>query len=255
VFQPRYVTRRNRVPVGVGWPAEYCDSVSEQHRPGSVHVTKSDTADRPRYPGERLGLPETGRGAVSGMARRVGAILIDWLLCTFLVLVAIRPPHSQVEYWTLVVFAAQDAFLTALTGLTIGKLVLRIRVARLDGRLVGGWALVRTLLLLTVIPPLVFDSDLRGLHDRAANTVVVRFLCRRWTYRTFGRGGRGIRPARGIGPCGNWSEDGSAFSRLLRSLTAAGFRLRGIFISFRCSCLTGIWPFSLPTCTSVIGTA
>jgi len=33
---------------------------------------------------------------------------------------------------------------------------------------------VRTILLLAVVPPLVNDSDLRGLHDRAANTVVIR---------------------------------------------------------------------------------
>jgi uncharacterized RDD family membrane protein YckC len=50
-----------------------------------------------------------------------------------------------------------------------------IRVVRLDGKPVGfGWALVRTLLLLAVIPPLVTDRDLRGLHDRAANTIVIR---------------------------------------------------------------------------------
>ena len=50
-----------------------------------------------------------------------------------------------------------------------------MRVARLDGRPVGFlWALVRTLLLITVIPPLVTDRDLRGLHDRAANTIVIR---------------------------------------------------------------------------------
>jgi uncharacterized RDD family membrane protein YckC len=146
--------------------------VTEQHQAGSTRAVTAD--DSSGYPGERLGLPEYGRGAVSGMARRIGAIFIDWLLCTFLVVVAIRPPHSQVEFWTLVVFAAQDALLTALTGLTIGKLVVRIRVARLDGRLIGGWAVVRTLLLLTVIPPLILDKDLRGLHDRAANTVVVR---------------------------------------------------------------------------------
>jgi uncharacterized RDD family membrane protein YckC len=48
-------------------------------------------------------------------------------------------------------------------------------VARLDGRPVGfGWALLRTLLLLAVVPPLVTDRDLRGLHDRAANTIVLR---------------------------------------------------------------------------------
>jgi uncharacterized RDD family membrane protein YckC len=147
-------------------------TVTEHHQASSTRAVRADVTAG--YPGERLGLPEDGRGAVSGMARRVGALFIDWLLCTLLVVVAIRPPHSQVEFWTLVVFAAQDVVFTALTGLTVGKLVLRIRVARLDGRLIGGWALVRTLLLLTVIPPLVLDRDLRGLHDRAANTVVVR---------------------------------------------------------------------------------
>jgi hypothetical protein len=36
------------------------------------------------------------------------------------------------------------------------------------------WSAVRTLLFLAVIPPLAFDADLRGLHDKAANTVVIR---------------------------------------------------------------------------------
>jgi len=148
--------------------------VTEQHQADSVPVAKADPPGSSGYPGERLGLPETGGGAVSGMARKIGAIFIDWLLCTFLVVGAIRPPHSQVEYWTLVIFAAQDIILTALTGLTIGKRLMRIRVARLDGRMVGAWSVVRTLLLLTVLPPLIVDRDLRGLHDRAANTVVVR---------------------------------------------------------------------------------
>jgi len=108
------------------------------------------------------------------MARRVGALFIDWLLCTLVVVVAIRPPSADVGFWTLLLFGAQDYVFTALTGLTIGKQVLRIRVARLDGSMVGfAWGLVRTLLLLTVVPPLIVDKDLRGLHDRAANTAVV----------------------------------------------------------------------------------
>ena len=44
-----------------------------------------------------------------------------------------------------------------------------------DGGIIGpGWALLRTLILLTVIPPLLTDRDLRGLHDRAADTIVIR---------------------------------------------------------------------------------
>jgi len=127
-------------------------------------------SDRPAYPGERFGLPANGPRSVAGMGRRLGALLIDWAVCT---LIATALFHDQ--YWTLVVFAVQDYLLTALTGLTLGKRLAGIRVARLDGRPVGlGWGLVRTLLLLTVIPPLITDRDLRGLHDRAANTIVIR---------------------------------------------------------------------------------
>ena len=127
-------------------------------------------SDRPAYPGERFGLPADGPRSVAGMGRRLGALLIDWAVCT---LIATALFHDQ--YWTLVVFAVQDYLLTALTGLTLGKRLDGIRVARLDGRPVGlGWGLVRTLLLLCVIPALVTDRDLRGLHDRAANTIVIR---------------------------------------------------------------------------------
>ncbi len=57
----------------------------------------------------------------------------------------------------------------------MGKRILSIRVARIDGRPVGlVWALVRTILLLLVVPALITDRDLRGLHDRAANTIVIR---------------------------------------------------------------------------------
>jgi len=104
------------------------------------------------------------------MARRLGALLIDWFACMLISLAAF---HTQ--YLTLAIFAVEVYLLTALTGLTLGKRLTGIRVVRLDGKPVGfGWALVRTLLLLAVIPPLVTDRDLRGLHDRAANTIVIR---------------------------------------------------------------------------------
>ena len=127
------------------------------------------------YPGADLGLPETGAGSIAGMGRRLGAIFIDWLLCTFIVVAIIRPARPDVEYWTLLVFAGQDYLLTALTGFTIGKRLLRIRVVRLNGAMVGLlWGLLRTVLLLTVIPTLLMNRDLRGLHDRASNTAVLR---------------------------------------------------------------------------------
>ncbi len=104
------------------------------------------------------------------MGRRLGALLsTGWSARSS------RWPLFHVQYWTLVVFAAEVYLLTALTGFTLGKRLVGLRVARLDGKPVGLlWALVRTLLLLAVVPPLVFDRDLRGLHDRAANTIVIR---------------------------------------------------------------------------------
>ena len=135
---------------------------------GSASGSGEKTASA--YPGQRLGFPETGRGAVAGVGRRLGAIFIDWLLCE---LIAIALLHNQ--YWTIAVFGVEVWLLTALTGFTVGKRLLRIRVIRLDGRPVGlWWSLVRTVLLLAVIPPLVYDRDQRGLHDKAANTAVVR---------------------------------------------------------------------------------
>ena len=122
------------------------------------------------YPGQRFGLPEKGPGSVASMGRRVLALLIDWLLS---MVIAYWITRSQ--YWTIAVFAVEVYVLTALTGTTVGKRLLGIRVIRTDGGLVGfRWALVRTALLLTVIPPLLSDRDLRGLHDRAADTIVIR---------------------------------------------------------------------------------
>jgi uncharacterized RDD family membrane protein YckC len=131
--------------------------------------------ESPGYPGQGLGLPETGQGSVASQLRRLGALVIDWLLCTFIVMAFIRPIRADVEYWTLLIFAVQDIVLTAFTGYTVGKRLMGIRVARLDGKMIGPlWSLVRTVMLLLIVPPLVINRDVRGLHDRAANTVVVR---------------------------------------------------------------------------------
>jgi uncharacterized RDD family membrane protein YckC len=144
--------------------------VAERRWTGSWLSGVASAGETGEYPGQQLGLPESGPGSVAGVGRRLGALLIDWLLCEA---IAIGAFHQQ--YLTIVVFAVETYLLTALTGYTAGKRVLGLRVARLDGKPVGLlWALVRTVLFLAVVPPLVFDSDLRGLHDKAANTIVLR---------------------------------------------------------------------------------
>ena len=137
----------------------------------TAQLTAPPTAGKAEaYPGQRFGLPERGPGSVASMPRRVLALLIDWLLS---MLIAYWLTHSQ--FWTIAVFAVEVYVLTATTGFTVGKRLVGIRTIRTNGGLVGfRWALVRTALLLTVIPPLLTDRDLRGLHDRAADTIVVR---------------------------------------------------------------------------------
>jgi uncharacterized RDD family membrane protein YckC len=107
---------------------------------------------------------------VAGLGPRLIALVVDWVLCE---VIAVAAFHS--EYLTLAVFGVESVVLTALTGFTIGKRIVGIRVVRLDGKPVGlVRGLIRTLLFLCVVPALVYDSDLRGLHDRAANTIAIR---------------------------------------------------------------------------------
>jgi uncharacterized RDD family membrane protein YckC len=134
------------------------------------------------YPGQNLGLPEFGSGSVAGWSRRFGALLIDWVACSVIAIAFVYHPQAghatsvltQPRLWTPAVFGVEDFVLTALTGFTIGKRLLGLRVVRLDGRPVGLWALPRTLLLMLVVPAMMMDRDLRGLQDKAAGTVVVR---------------------------------------------------------------------------------
>jgi RDD family len=184
------------LPVASLRPARYRESVTDRHAAGSWLSGRIPPPDRGAsgdsapggsasghgasgpgasgqaepYPGLRFGLPEHGAWSVAGIGRRLGALLIDWLLCTAIALSVLHQQH-----WTIVIFAVEVYLPTATTGFTVGKRLLGTRVVRLDGKPVGfGWALLRVVLLLAVVPPLVFDKDLRGLHDRAAKTVVIR---------------------------------------------------------------------------------
>lgn len=80
---------------------------------------------------------------------------------------------------TLAVFAVSTIVLVGLLGTTIGHRLVGIRVTRvrdLDRPVPPGLgaAVVRTLALCLVLPPVIWDADGRGMHDVAARTVVVR---------------------------------------------------------------------------------
>ena len=139
--------------------------------------------DTPAYPGQRFGLPVDGPLSVASMGRRLLALIIDWVLCYLIAssivghsVLAVNDAHYQdASMLALLLFAVEVYLLTAVSGLTVGKRLLGIRVIRTDGRRPGfAWAALRTVLLFFVVPPLLSDRDLRGLHDRAADTIVVR---------------------------------------------------------------------------------
>jgi uncharacterized RDD family membrane protein YckC len=128
------------------------------------------------YPGQRFGLPQSGPRSVAGVARRLGSLMIDWVMAALIALAVLGDKNQvSVQYLTLAIFAGEIWLLTALTGFTVGKRLLGMRVARLDGQPVGFFrSLIRTFLFLLVVPALVLDADLRGLHDKAAGTIVIR---------------------------------------------------------------------------------
>jgi uncharacterized RDD family membrane protein YckC len=123
------------------------------------------------YPGERLGLPAEGRGSLAKLGRRVAAIAIDWA-CAVLISIAF---FAYDPLATTVIFAiVQIVFIPTLGG-SPGHRLLGLRVQRVTGGWPGLWRpVVRTLLLVLVIPAVIWDGDNRGLHDKAAGTVLLR---------------------------------------------------------------------------------
>ena len=123
-------------------------------------------------PGRALGLPADGVGSVATMGAKVLAFVIDIVLSALLawVLTAPEPPQN----WSLVVWAVMTVVAVGLFGFTPGQAALGIRVAPLGRSIVGLWAVPRTVLVFLIVPPLLVNQDLRGLHDRWCRTVVVR---------------------------------------------------------------------------------
>jgi len=129
----------------------------------------------PRWPGERLGLPESGPRSVARFGRRLGAVCIDWAIATVLSLAATRDGLTTNGLLTSAIFCAEQILFVLLLNGGIGHLLLGMRVVPIrGGRLVWWQPIVRAVLLTLAVPALIWDRDQRGLHDRAAGTVLVR---------------------------------------------------------------------------------
>ena len=131
----------------------------------------TDAASENTYPGERLGFPQVGSGSIARPGRRIAALAIDWA-CAVLVSIAFFAYDALA---TTVIFAiVQIAFLPTLGG-SPGHRLLGMRLQLVGGGWVGLWRpIVCTVLLCLVIPAVIWDADQRGLHDKAAGTVLLR---------------------------------------------------------------------------------
>lgn len=138
-----------------------------------------------RWPGERLGLPQSGVGAMAGYGPRIAALFIDWFASYAVALLLFSLTHRgggspwqhrAFGFWPWLVFVLEMTIFVALTGSSFGHTVMGLRVMRVSDQQRPSFvaAFMRAFFIGIVIPPVVVDRDGRGLHDRAVNTVLVR---------------------------------------------------------------------------------
>lgn len=137
----------------------------------------SGEAGLPEYPGEFFGMPKTGPGSQASVARRMVAVLIDWLLCLAIatLLTARTDRLGDTATLTYLIWLGMGILTGWLFARTPGMAMLRMGVARVDAEApVGFWrAAVRTILTGFIFPAAMVDADGRGMHDRATNTTVI----------------------------------------------------------------------------------
>lgn len=134
-------------------------------------------ADEP-HPGARLGLPRAGHGSLANWRARIGALIIDWAACSGIALLLVMAGVGTGGNWqsaiTLVLFFVQSGVLSWLVGGSLGQLVCRLAVVRLDRQHLGlPRAALRAGLVSLALPALVIGPDRRHLADLAVGTAVI----------------------------------------------------------------------------------
>ena len=135
------------------------------------------------YPGQKLGLTPKGPGSQATLMRRVGGVLIDWIISLIIAgafFPLFGPNAEQMKQFndtsTPIVFLIIGTISVWLFARTPGQWIVRMGVARVDdpSQRVGFLrAFFRSLLTLLLLPPIIVDSDMRGMHDRATGTAVI----------------------------------------------------------------------------------
>jgi uncharacterized RDD family membrane protein YckC len=117
---------------------------------------------------------ESLSGEPAPLVRRFGALLIDWIACLLVSGAYARPVGRS---WApVLVLILEYGFFLGLFAATPGMYLLKLRCVRYDdGGPIGiPRALLRGVLLALVIPALIMDEQRRGVHDKAAGSIVVK---------------------------------------------------------------------------------
>lgn len=133
------------------------------------------------YRGQQIGLPPSGPGSLAPTGRRIAAFVLDLLAAGLVAspFVERRDLPGLAAHlpgqWSLIPLALDYLVGLLLFGRTFGMYLTGLRVIRVDATLPVGpmRALVRTVLLVALVPALVADQDFRGLHDRLTATAVI----------------------------------------------------------------------------------
>ena len=137
-------------------------------------VRDAQPPSQARVRGASLGLPADGPGSLAGFGPRAAAFLVDAFGAALIagLFTAPRLPGN----WSLLTFGVLTAGTLVAFGQTPGMRLLGLRLAhpRPGHRLAPWRAVVRTVLLMLLVPALVVDANGRGLHDRLTDTAVVR---------------------------------------------------------------------------------
>jgi uncharacterized RDD family membrane protein YckC len=116
--------------------------------------------------------PET-----AGFLRRLGAVVVDWLLCQGIALLFTGTQGGgggAAAFLPLAIFAAMNLLFIALTGSTVGHRLFGMQVWQVRPGSFPLQVLVRTVLLCLFVPAVLTARDGRGLHDVLAGTRIVR---------------------------------------------------------------------------------
>ncbi len=127
-------------------------------------------------------MPESGSGSIARPGRRILGLLVDYAAATLIATAffgydqfALPAEAGLSLFAPMMVFVALQVIFIPTIGGSPGHRILGMRLELAGGGWVGFWRpIVRTLLLALVIPAVVFDADQRGLHDKAAGTVLRR---------------------------------------------------------------------------------